>query len=163
MNDKRVSMGQDLAWRLEALGFDIFTAFFRALPVDWASSLGGAVCRLLGPLTPNHAVARRNLELAFPEKDAAWHRMMLDKQWESVGRGFAEFPLLDRLRVANGRVEVVGGERLAEIAGGGKPAVFVSGHLSTFEVMPACILEAGIPCEITYRAANNPYVDARIK
>lgn len=163
MDDKRVSPGQDILWRLEALGFDLFTAFFRALPVDLASWLGGAICRLLGPLTPSHAVARRNLELAFPEKDAAWHKEMLDKQWESVGRGFAEFPLLDRLRVGNGRVEVVNAERLAEIAAGGQPAVFVSGHLSTFEVMPACILEAGIPCEITYRAANNPYVDDRIK
>jgi KDO2-lipid IV(A) lauroyltransferase len=41
--------------------------------------------------------------------------------------------------------------------------VFVSGHLSNMEIMAAAILDAGIPCEITYRAANNPYVDARIK
>jgi KDO2-lipid IV(A) lauroyltransferase len=29
--------------------------------------------------------------------------------------------------------------------------------------MPAAIVDAGVNCEMTYRAANNPYVDDRIK
>ncbi len=41
--------------------------------------------------------------------------------------------------------------------------VFVSGHLSNWEVMPAAIVDSGVVCEMTYRAANNPYVDERIK
>jgi KDO2-lipid IV(A) lauroyltransferase len=41
--------------------------------------------------------------------------------------------------------------------------VFVSGHLSNWEVMPAAIVDSGVICEMTYRAANNPYVDERIK
>jgi KDO2-lipid IV(A) lauroyltransferase len=39
--------------------------------------------------------------------------------------------------------------------------VFVSGHLSNWEVMPAAIVDSGVACEMTYRAANNPYVDKR--
>ncbi|MEO8813057.1 MAG: lysophospholipid acyltransferase family protein [Caulobacteraceae bacterium] len=58
---------------------------------------------------------------------------------------------------------MVGGERLAKIAAEGKPVVFVSGHFSNLEVMPAAILSSGIACDITYRAANNPYVDARMR
>jgi KDO2-lipid IV(A) lauroyltransferase len=59
-------------------------------------------------------------------------------------------------------VEIVGLERLEAIAAGGRPAVFISGHFSHFEVMAAVIVAAGVKCNMTYRAANNPYVDRRI-
>jgi KDO2-lipid IV(A) lauroyltransferase len=157
------SKWQDVVWRLEALAFDLFNGLFRLLPLDFASWLGGRLFRLLGPFTKTHAVAEQNLMLAFPEKDEAWHRRVLADQWESNGRTVAEFPNMDRILPSTGRVEVVNGERLAEIAAGGKPVVFVSGHFSNWEVMPAAIVNAGIPCEITYRAANNPYVDKRIR
>jgi len=163
MHDRRVSLRQDLVWRLEAAGFDVFTFLIRLLPVDAASWLGGALFRLLGPLTRTHAVAEQNLRLAFPEKDAAWRARVLDAQWESNGRTVAEFPLMDRILPSTGRVEVVGGERLAAIAAAGKPVVFVSGHFSNWEVMPATIVDAGVTCDMTYRAANNPYVDKRIR
>lgn len=163
MSDKRISFGQDLAWRLEAGAFDVFTFLFRLLPVDAASWFGGAMGRLLGPLTRTHTLADQNLRLAFPEKDAAWRKQILGEQWECNGRTIAEFPMMDRLLPSTGRVEVVNGERLAEIAAGGKPVVFVSGHFSNWEVMPAAIVNSGVKCEITYRAANNPYVDRRIR
>jgi len=157
------SKGQHLVWRLEAVGFDLFNALFRLLPIDAASWIGGKLFRWLGPLTKTHQVAVQNLKLAFPEKDEAWHARVLGDQWESNGRTVAEFPNMDRLLPSTGRVEVVNGERLTEIAQGGKPVVFVSGHFSNWEIMPAAIVNSGVDCEITYRAANNPYVDKRIR
>lgn len=162
-NDARVSFGQDLAWRLEAIGFDVFTFLFRLLPTDVASWLGGALLKLLGPLSGSHKTASRNLRIAFPEKDEAWRRRILKAQWENVGRAFAEFSLMDRIRPSTGRVELVNGERLHEIAETMTPVVFVSGHFSNWEVMPAAIVDSGVVCQMTYRAANNPYVDDRIK
>lgn len=41
--------------------------------------------------------------------------------------------------------------------------VLISGHIANFEVMAAVIMHAGVPCQVTYRAANNPYVDAKIR
>ena len=154
---------QDLVWRLEALGFDLFTLLVRALPIDAVSALGGWLARRIGPLTRQHRVAGRNLRLAFPDLGDAERGRLLADQWENVGRTFFEFPAMDRLTPASGRVEVIGAERLAAVAGGGRPVVFVTGHFSNWEVMAAVILAAGVPCDITYRAANNPYVDARIK
>jgi KDO2-lipid IV(A) lauroyltransferase len=162
-NDARVSLGQDLAWRLEAIGFDIFTFLFRLLPTDAASWAGGALLKLLGPLSGSDKTASRNLRIAFPEKDEAWRRRILKAQWENVGRAFAEFSLMDRIRPSTGRVELVNGERLHEIARTMTPVVFVSGHFSNWEVMPAAIVDSGVVCQMTYRAANNPYVDERIK
>jgi KDO2-lipid IV(A) lauroyltransferase len=88
---------------------------------------------------------------------------LLLAQWENLGRYFFEFPMVERLTRASGRVEVEGFERLEAIAREGRATVFVSGHFSNFEVMPLSILEAGVTCQMTYRAANNPYVDAAIK
>jgi KDO2-lipid IV(A) lauroyltransferase len=88
---------------------------------------------------------------------------MLKAQWDGLGRTFAEFPLMDKILPSTGRVEVVNQERLFQIAADKVPVVFVSGHLSNWEVMPAAIVDSGVVCEMTYRAANNPYVDERIK
>lgn len=150
-------------WRLEAVGFDLFIGAVRLMGVDRASDFGGWLGRTFGPMSGAHKVAERNLKLAFPEKDAAWREAMLREQWDGLGRSFAEFPLMDKILPSTGRVEVVNKERLARIAEEKIPVVFVSGHLSNWEVMPAAIVDSGVVCEMTYRAANNPYVDKRIK
>ncbi len=163
MSNPRQSLAQDLAWRLEAAGYDLFIGLVRLLGVDAASAFGGWLLKRIGPLTGAHKTARRNLRLCFPEKDDAWHEAMLAAQWENVGRLSAEFPLMDKLVPSTGRVELVNGERLAQIKASGVPVVFVSGHLSNWEVMPAAIVDSGVICEMTYRAANNPYIDKRWK
>lgn len=163
MSDKRRPWAQDLLWRAEALGFDLFIGVVRLLGVDAASAFGGWLGRTVGPLSGAHKVAVRNLKLAFPDKDEAWREAMLKAQWDGLGRTFAEFPLMDRILPSTGRVEVVNQERLFQIAADKVPVVFVSGHLSNWEVMPAAIVDSGVVCEMTYRAANNPYVDERIK
>ncbi len=163
MSKPRQSLAQDLAWRLEALGYDLFIGLVRMLGVDAASAFGGWLLKAVGPLTGAHKTARRNLRLCFPDKDDAWHEAMLAAQWENVGRLSAEFPLMDKLVPSTGRVELVNGERLAQIKASGVPVVFVSGHLSNWEVMPAAIVDSGVICEMTYRAANNPYIDKRWK
>ena len=130
--------------------------------MDAASALGGALFRALGPLSGAHRTARRGLRLAYPEMSEAGRAAILSAQWENFGRYVFEFPSVDRLTPASGRVEVVNPERLAAIANGDRPAVLISGHFANLEIMAAVIVAAGIQCEITYRAANNPYVDARI-
>jgi KDO2-lipid IV(A) lauroyltransferase len=160
---KPSSAMRDLTWRIEAAAFDVASAALRLLPVDWASGLGAALFRTLGPITSSHRIAVRNVRLAFPELTEPERAALLSDQWSNLGRYFFEFPMVERLTVASGRVEVEGAERLAAIARDMIPTVFVSGHFSNFEVMPLVILEAGIVCQMTYRAANNPYVDRRIK
>ena len=151
-----------LSWRLEVLAFDLAAGLLRLTPVDAASAFGGALLRRLGPLTPTDRTIRRNLELAFPEKSLEERERIRIAAWENFGRFAAEFPMLDRLTPATGRVEVVGIERLKAIAEGGAPTLMISGHFSNFEIMASAILSAGVRCQVSYRPANNPYFNERI-
>ena len=163
MANPKPPLSRRIAWRLEAIGFDFVTLLIRSLPIDFASACGAVLFRALGPLTSAHKTAERSLRLAFPQMDEIERERLLGEQWENFGRYIFEFPILDRLTPKSGRVEVIGAERLEAIRASGKPAVFVSGHFANLEVMTTVIVEAGIACDVTYRAANNPLVDARMK
>ncbi len=162
MARKRGAKAQDRIWRLEALGFDVATAFVRLLPVDWASDFGAVLLGWLGPMTGTQKTVDRNLRIAFPDMSPEERKRISVAQWKNFGRYCLEMVLVDRLTPANGRVEVVGAERLAEIANGDEAAVYVSGHFANFEVMAAVLIDAGIKCQVTYRPTNNPYFDKRI-
>src|SRR5580704_8682551 len=118
MARKRGARAQDLIWRLEAFGFDVATAFVRLLPVDFASDCGAALFRWLGPLTGTQKLVDKNLRIAFPDMTPVERRRIAIAQWGNFGRYCFEMPLMDRLTPATGRVEVVGADRLADIAGG---------------------------------------------
>jgi KDO2-lipid IV(A) lauroyltransferase len=162
-NDNKVGLFQDLNWRLQAAAFSGLFAVLRALGVERASGFGGRLLRTLGPLTGTHKTVTRNLRIAFPEMDPAERERLAIDQWEQTGRTFAELAVMDRLTPESGRIDIVGLERLHAIRDAGRPVVLVSGHLANFEVMAAVIMAAGVPCQVTYRAANNPYVDALIR
>ena len=161
--DDKPGLWQDLIWRAEAAGFAGFIGLMRLLGVERASRLGGALLRTLGPKVGTHRTVVRNLRIAFPDMPRAEREAMALEIWERIGRSFAETAVMDQLTPESGRLEIVGAERLAAIRDGGKPVVFVSGHLSNFEVMAAVLVASGVPVQVTYRAANNPYVDAQIR
>ena len=166
MADKPASsqdLAQGLIWRLEALIFDSLTALARIFPIDAVSNFGARVFRILGPLSGARRVAERNIRIAFPHATDAEVAALMAAQWEELGRWIAEFPILDRIVADPARIAIENGERLTEIAAGAGPVVFISGHFSAFEVMAAAIVRAGVPCQITYRAMNNPHVDARVR
>jgi len=148
---------------LEALLFDAATALARLFPIDSVSNFGARLFRALGPLTGAHRVAERNLRIVFPDADDAEIKQLLRAQWTELGRSLTEFTIVDRIVADTGRLEIEGLARLQAIAADAGPVVFISGHFSNFELMAAAIVRAGVKCQVTYRAMNNPYVDERVR
>lgn len=142
---------------LEALGFGLAMLLLRALPIDAASGLCGAIARAIGPHLPVSTVARRNLARALPGLDAAAIERIVRGVWDNLGRVMGEYPHLHRLAAT--RVEVVGAEHLAALRDGGQPAIFFSGHLGNWELLPATAAHLGVRLTGVYRAPNNPHVD----
>lgn len=151
-----------LKWWAETAGFAGYSAMMRLLPVDWASAFGGALLKALGPKTGVERTVQKNLRLAFPELTPAERDALSKAQWEGLGRLAAEFPIMDRITVENGRIIVEGAEHVHAATAQGRPIVFVSGHLSNWEAMAAAIIWTGVKTQITYRAANNPHIDKMI-
>ena len=163
MTESTSQMRQNTLWRFEAWLYDFAEFLARLFPIDAVSDFGAWLFRSLGPLTSAHRVAETNLRIAFPAATAAEIAALLIAQWDQLGRWATEYPILDRIIADPGRVEVVGAERLAAIRDGAGPVIFISGHFSSFEIMPAVIIHSGITCQITYRALNNPYFDERVR
>lgn len=163
MTQATPSLAQILIWRLEALAYDAVTGLARLFPIDAVSDFGAWLFKRLGPLTATHRIVETNLRIAFPQAEDAEIARLIEESWAEAGRVALEFPILDKIIADPSRVELVNGERLAEIARTGESVVFISGHFSSMEVMPAEIISAGITCQITYRAMNNPYVDASFR
>jgi KDO2-lipid IV(A) lauroyltransferase len=151
---------RQLSWRAQTWAYDAVAFLVRLLPVEAASALGGAIVSVLGPRTSKHRIVTRNLELAFPDKSPAERAAIAREFWTKIGRTFGEFPIMDRITPSSGRVRVVGLERLKALAG--TPAVLFSGHLSNWETMMAVIVHSELDCRVSYRPANNPYMDQRI-
>lgn len=146
-----------LQFALESLAVRLLFALARWLGPVGASNFGGALARTLGPLLPVSRVARANLALALPERDAAEHRRILRGMWENLGRTVGEMPHLPAMAW-----EIEGGEHLAPVAARGGPAIMVSGHLANWEVLPPALERLGIRMGSVYRAADNPVVDALV-
>jgi Kdo2-lipid IVA lauroyltransferase/acyltransferase len=161
MTESRSSRRQALLWHIEAWLYDFARFLARLFPIDTVSDFGAWLVRRLGPLTSAHRVAETNLRIVFPSASDTEISGLLGAQWEEFGRWLAEFPILDRIAAEPERVEVEGLERLTALRGG-HPAVLISGHFSNFEIMALAIMRAGVECQVTYRATNNPYFNERI-
>jgi KDO2-lipid IV(A) lauroyltransferase len=145
---------------VEAALVGLLFALLRMLPIDWASALGGAVGRLLGPRLAASRKALRNIARAFPETDEAARRAILRGAWDNLGRTMAEYPHLGTItRDWDSRVEMVGAEHLRALAADGRPGLCITAHLGNWELAALACAKAGLDITIVYRAPNNPAVD----
>ena len=153
-----------LIHRLEDFGFGAYMRHFGNMPIDRASDAGADWLVNLGPLSSAHTTALRNLRLAFPNETEPWRRDVARAMWAGIGRTVAELPHLPEIDAyqEGSRITVENAERLDAIRDSGKGAVFISGHFANWELMPVAIAQRPVPCQMTYRPANNPLIDARI-
>ncbi|PIW26590.1 MAG: lauroyl acyltransferase [Rhodospirillales bacterium CG15_BIG_FIL_POST_REV_8_21_14_020_66_15] len=135
--------------------------FFRFLPLDWASALGGFLGRTIGPRLRLSNRARRNLRAAYPEMAEADIKRIVRGMWDNLGRVAAEFPHLDEIEVygGDGRVRVEGAEYVDQLRDDGEPGIFYSAHIGNWEILALGATQRGLPLDRVYREANNRLVE----
>jgi KDO2-lipid IV(A) lauroyltransferase len=150
--------------RAEAAGAALFFTAMRALPIDVASGIGGALGRLIGHRLAVSRRARANLAAALPELSAAEREAVLRGMWDNLGRVVAEYPHLRGIRVfaPGGRVETSGLDHLDAALAAGRPSIIFGGHLGNWEIAALAAGQRGIDVAQIYRAANNPLVDRMV-
>ena len=149
---------------LEAWGAALWFAALAALPLDWASALGGAMGRLLGPLLGISNRARRNIKRALPGLSESEIADVIAGMWDNLGRVAAEYPHLRNIRVfePGGRVETHGLDHVDRAVAGGRRMIIFSGHIANWEIAALAAVQYGISVAQIYRAANNRLVDRMI-
>ncbi|MPY75039.1 MAG: lauroyl acyltransferase [Alphaproteobacteria bacterium] len=153
-----------LRYLAEAAGAYAAFAFFRMLPVDAASAIGGWIFQILGPLAKAHRIAERNVLAALPELTAAARKDLLRGMWNNIGRVAGEYAHLRRLASDPRRVEIVDpGNLCARAVSSGTGALALSAHFGNWELFCVAAFRAGGRQVDVYRATNNPYVDTLLK
>ncbi|MBI3517141.1 MAG: lipid A biosynthesis lauroyl acyltransferase [Proteobacteria bacterium] len=146
---------------VEALALSLVLLLLRVLPLDWASGLGGAVARAIGPRLPVSDQARQNLRRALPALDAAAVERVVRGVWDNLGRVVGEYPHLRRIGAT--RVELIGIEHFQALRDDGAPGICFTGHIGNWELLPVMAARHGVRLSTVYRAANNRYVDRLLR
>lgn len=141
---------------IETMAAYLAFGFFKMLPPESASALGGAILRRLGMRLGATRTARENITRAFPDKNAVEIESLLLDMWENLGRVIAEYPHLKSICET---LEIVGGEHAVEEGAG----IFIGGHIANWEVGTPGAAKLGIPMALVYRKPNNPWVDGLLR
>jgi len=137
---------------------------FGLLPLDWASAIGGALARTIGPRLGISKRARLNIRRALPELADHEIAKTIAQMWDNLGRVAAEYPHLRQIRVfePGGRVETHGFEHMDRAVAAGRRMIIFSGHIANWEIGMLAAVQYGAEVAQIFRAANNPLIDRMI-
>jgi len=137
---------------------------FGLLPLDWASAIGGALARTIGPRLAISKRARLNIRRALPELADHEIAKTIAQMWDNLGRVAAEYPHLRQIRVfePGGRVETHGFEHMDRAVAAARRMIIFSGHIANWEIGMLAAVQYGAEVAQIYRAANNPLIDRMI-
>ena len=139
----------------------IFFAVFKILGVKIASNLGGKLFEKIGPLFRSKKIIHSNIKKALPKITLKDLNKITKLMWNNYGRTFAEYIFIKDFRQGKLRSEIgiEGKEILNEIKKQNKQVVFISGHLSNFELMAMCLEDNDIKLSAIYRPLNNIFLN----
>ena len=139
----------------------IFFSLFKILGLRFSSALGGKLLEIIGPLFRSKKLIHHNIKKAFPEISLEKLNKITKLMWNNYGRVFAEYMFIKDFRAnkSNSKIEIEGQEILDEIKKNNKQVVFISGHLSNFELMAMHIEKVGIKLSVIYRPLNNKFLN----
>jgi KDO2-lipid IV(A) lauroyltransferase len=127
------------------------------LPYPWLIGIGGLLGAMLRLVAPRFVrIARRNLELCFPELDAGARARLLDRHFESLGIALLEVPLAwwsSPERIAR-LAQVEGREHLEAARARGRGVILLTAHFTTME-MAGRVLASVTPVGFLYRPTSN--------
>jgi KDO2-lipid IV(A) lauroyltransferase len=152
-------------WWLEAAVPRVLWWLGCILPTDMASALGGLAASTVGPHLRKQQVLLDNLKIALPHLDERARQKIAREIWTEAGRVIAEFALLDRIcgSEAADRLEIVLRHDLTPAGTAQRPAMFVTAHLSNFELAVTAATRNAVPLSIVSTPQRNPFVQAPLE
>ena len=138
-----------------------FFIVFKIIGPKLSSSISGKIFEIIGPFFRSKKVIHKNIKRALPEIDENNLKNIENSMWNNYGRIFAEYIFLKDFRYGKlaSEVQIEGQEILKDIKENNKQVIFISGHLSNFELMAMSIEKFGINLSAIYRPLNNIFLN----
>jgi Kdo2-lipid IVA lauroyltransferase/acyltransferase len=152
----RLAMAADRAWY--SVGH-LLVKLIRRFDIDRTANFAGRTLRRIGPRLRGHRTARLNLTAAYPDKSAAEIERILAGMWDNLGRLAVEYINMDRLIGPDpnaGRMVVPAKtlQTLVQLRDDGRPSVFFTSHLGSYEVGAIWGKRNGLDLAILYNPLN---------
>ena len=138
---------------------------FRILGPKTSSKLSGIIFEKIGPFFRSKSIIHSNIKRAIPNINEYEIKKIEVSMWNNYGRIFAEYMFLKNYRFGklSSKVNINGKDILDEIISSNKQVVFISGHLSNFELMAMNLEKNGINLCAIYRPLNNVFLNKIIE
>ncbi len=139
----------------------IFFAIFKILGPKISSNLGGILFEKIGPFFRSKKLIHSNIKKVIPNIDNTKLKFITRSMWNNYGRIFAEYIFISEFRNGklSSKIKIEGIEILEEIKKENKQVIFISGHLSNFELMAMCLERSGVKLSAIYRPLNNIFLN----
>ena len=139
----------------------IFFLLFKILGVNFSSKLSGKIFEIIGPYFRSKKLIHANIKRALPNISNKDLNKITKLMWNNYGRTFAEYIFIKDFRY--GKLEsniVIEGQKIIDdLKDKDQQVVFISGHLSNFELMAMCLEKTGINLCAIYRPLNNVFLN----
>ena len=152
---------KNLKYLIQFILVIIFFVIFKFLGPNLSSKFSGKIFEIIGPLFRSKKIIYKNIKRAMPEINSEKLNRITKLMWNNYGKIFAEYMFIKNFRKGNlsSKIVIDGQEILEEIKKNKKQVVFISGHLSNFELMALHLEKSGISLAAIYRPLNNLYLN----
>ena len=146
---------------MKYLSYFIQFIFFKILGANLASNLSGKIFEKIGPFFRSKKIIYSNIKRAIPNIENKELKKISSLMWNNYGRVFAEFMFMKDFRTGKlaQNIEINGMSILEKIKSNKEQVVFISGHLSNFELMAMYLEKSGINLCAIYRPLNNIFLN----
>ena len=136
----------------------------KILPLGISSFLMGKLSSLIGPRLGVTKKAYNNIKNVMPEKNEKEITKIIKDMWENLGKVAGEYPHLSKFDPEkNNKIQIYGKKNLLLVKKTKTPAIFFSGHLANWEILPNIAIKNGIQVLTIFRRPNNPFINFLIK
>ena len=134
---------------------------FKILGPNLSSNIGGKIFERIGPLFRSKKIILSNIRKVIPNINTENEKKLINSMWNNYGRVFAEYMFIKNFRIGNleTNIKIEGQDILDEIKKNNKQVVFISGHLSNFELMALSLEKKNIKLAAIYRPLNNIFLN----
>jgi KDO2-lipid IV(A) lauroyltransferase len=146
-------------YRLQTLALMPVVALLRALPVEVASSLGGAIGRGIVARLANRPSTRQTIRVPFPDKTDAEIDALVREMGDNVGRVLGESVHLEAFAGRdNPRLKLSGTEHIDAARAAGRGTLFIGGHFANWELFEVALANLGLDGAKVLQHPSNPFV-----